>query len=131
MFGKSAAVINFHRLVRFFEAAGRRWLCILLSFFYDDATIQDVSAARGRGQRHLRGLFREFGIPLSKKKEVDMCSRNDFLGLEHDVSHVFTKGVLTFAPRSASVEKVQAVMRSMIERDHCSPAECPCARPAS
>ena len=79
VFGKSAAVINFHRLQRLVTSAARRLLGLLIAFYYDDATLQDLSSARGRGQRFLRGFFRLLGRPLSQSKAVPLQSRADLL----------------------------------------------------
>ena len=57
VFGKAAAVINFHRIQRLLVAMNRRWLLVLCSMYYDDASLQDLAAAKGRGQRYVRALF--------------------------------------------------------------------------
>ena len=58
VFGRAAAVINFHRVQRLLVAMIRRWLLVLCSVYYDDASLQDLAAAKGRGQRYIRALFR-------------------------------------------------------------------------
>jgi hypothetical protein len=123
VFGKSAAVINFHRLQRLVTAACRRLLALLISFYYDDATIQDLSSARGRGQRHLRGFFRLLGRPLSAHKAVDLASKADYLGLEHDVEAALSVGVVRFRPRDKLHEKVSEVIARHRREKWVSPSD--------
>ena len=52
---------------------GRRWTLVLVSVFFDDATIQDLCDAKGRGQRHFRDVTRLVGFPMAEPKQVDMC----------------------------------------------------------
>ena len=116
VFGKSAAIINFHRLQRLVTAACRRLLALLISFYYDDATLQDLNTAKGRGQRHLRGFFPLLGRPLSASKAVDLDSKADYLGLEHDVAAALSRGVVRFRPRDKLHEKVAEVI-ARLRRD--------------
>ncbi len=123
VFGKSAAVINFHRLRRLVTSAARRLLCLLLAFYYDDATLQDLSTARGRGQRFLRGFFRLLGRTLSESKAVPLQSCADYLGLRHDVSRAMTSGVISFEPRSKLQEKISEAIQAARVAGRLSPAE--------
>ena len=68
VFGRAAAVINFHRIQRLLVAIVRRWLMMLCSMYYDDLSLQDLATARGRGQRYIRSLFRIVGLPLQESK---------------------------------------------------------------
>jgi hypothetical protein len=123
VFGKSAAVINFHRLQRLVTAACRRLLALLISFYYDDATLQDLNTAKGRGQRHLRGFFRLLGRPLSATKAVDLSARADYLGLEHDVGRALSSGVVSFRPRDKLHEKVADVIAKLRSSKWVSPSD--------
>jgi hypothetical protein len=123
VFGKSAAVINFHRLQRLVTAACRRLLALLISFYYDDATLQDLCTAKGRGQRHLRGFFRLLGRPLSATKAVDLSSKADYLGLEHCVERALSSGVVTFRPRDKLHEKVSDVLSALRRARWVSPSD--------
>ena len=123
VFGRSAAVINFHRLQRLLTAVSRRWLQLLLSFYYDDASLQDVSSARGRGQRHLRGLFRLLHQPLAEAKQVNLTAEVDYLGLRHDVASCLSDGVVRFRPRPKIEEKILAEIGEREAEGSCTPAQ--------
>ena len=58
VFGRAAAVINFRRVQRLHVAMISRWLLVLCSMHYKDASLQDLAAAKGRGQLYIRALFR-------------------------------------------------------------------------
>ena len=92
VFGRAAAVINFHRIQRLLVAMVRRWLLMLCSMYYDDVSLQDLAAARGRGQRYVRALFRIVGLPLQESKQVDLCDNADFLGMNHSVADALITG---------------------------------------
>ena len=83
VFGKAAAAINFHRIQRLLVAMNRRWLLVLCSMYYDDASLQDLAAAKGRGQRYVRALLRMVGLPFVEPKQVNLNMEADFLGLSH------------------------------------------------
>ena len=69
VFGRAAAVINFHRIQRLLVAMVRRWLLMLCSMYYDDVSLQDLAAAKGRGQRYVRALFRIVGPPRRSRNK--------------------------------------------------------------
>ena len=71
VFGRAAAVIHFHRVRRLLVAMIRRWLLVLCSMYYDDASLQDLAAAMGRGQRYISALSRIVGLPLAEPKQAD------------------------------------------------------------
>ena len=68
VFGRAAAVVNFHRVQRLLVAMVRRWLLVLCSMYYDDVSFQDLAAAKGQGQRYIRALFRVVGLPGYRSK---------------------------------------------------------------
>ena len=123
VFGRSAAVINFHRLQRLLTAVSRRWLQLLLSFYYDDASLQDLSLAKGRGQRQLRGLFRMLHQPLAEAKQVDLQSEVDYLGLRHDVGSCLLDGRVRFRPRPKIEEKILLEIETRESEGICTPAQ--------
>jgi hypothetical protein len=123
VFGKSAAVINFHRLQRLLTSVLRRWLALLVSFYYDDATLQDLNSSRGRDQRLLRAFFHLVGRPLSQQKQIDLQGSADYLGLRHDVTRALSDGLVSFSPREKLWEKVSAMMATFRSADWMSPAE--------
>ena len=123
VFGRAAAVINFHRVQRLLVAMIRRWLLVLCSMYYDDASLQDLAAAMGRGQRYVRALFRIVGLPLAEPKQVDLNSAADFLGLTHDVTEALQTGQVVFTPRSGLLTKAVSLLQERIHEDSCTPAQ--------
>jgi hypothetical protein len=123
VFGKSAAVVNFHRLQRLLTSAARRLLGLLIAFYYDDATLQDLSSAKGRGQRYLRGFFRLLGRTLSSEKSVPLQTCADYLGLRHDVSRAMSEGLIEFEPRAKLQEKIAQAIQCVRSAGKLSPAE--------
>ena len=96
---------------------------VLLSLYFDDATIQDLADSRGCGQRHFRGMCRMFGFPMAKAKEVDMCLRADFIGLIHEVGNAAENGAATFEPRETLTEKVECMVAKILGDNWCTPAQ--------
>ncbi len=47
---------------------------LLVAMFFDDATLQDLSESKGRGQRHFREVARILGLLMSEEKQEDMCA---------------------------------------------------------
>ena len=88
VFGKAAAVNNFHEVKELIQAVARRWIMILLTFYFDDASLQDLQEAKGRGQRHFRALCRILGFPVAPKKQVDMTSEAYLIGLLHEAKYL-------------------------------------------
>ena len=123
VFGRGAAVVNFHRMQRLVNALGKRWLVLLMSFYFDDASIQDLSVCGMIGQRHLRGLMELFGLPLAPKKAVDMSESADYLGLVHSVGEALVTGQVTFQPRPKLVDKVGGMIRDALSKGSLTPAE--------
>ena len=99
VFGKGVAVNNFHEVKVFLQTMGRRWTLVLVSMFFDDATIQDLCDAKGRGQRHFRSVTRLVGFPMAKPKQFDMCYETNFIGLVHNVRSAAYEDVIKFWPR--------------------------------
>jgi hypothetical protein len=123
LFGLSSAVMVFNPWPRFLTAVMRRWLFMLSEMFFDDATLQDLAVAKGRGQRQVRGLFRIFGTALSKEKAVNLGDSADFLGLVHDVSGALSEGVIKFKPRPTIAEKSKFLTDKCLEENECTPAQ--------
>ena len=123
LFGLSSSVMNFNPFSKFMAALARRWLFLLLSMFYDDATIQDLSCAKGRGQRYGQALFRMMGTPFNPKKSTSLCEEAEFLGLQHNVGEALSLGVVKFVPREKIVQKSQSLIDQCLESNYCTPAE--------
>ena len=96
---------------------------VLVSKYFDDATLQDLSTARGRAQRQMRGLYRMMGIPLAVKKQVDLTFEADFLGLMHDFTRIAEEGLVGFKPRKALLEKAKQMLMERVQTGRTTPAE--------
>ena len=81
--------------------------------YYDDASLQDLAAAKGRGQRYVRALFRIVGLLLAEPKQVDLNSAADFLGLTHDVTKALQTGKIVFTPRSGLLTKAVSLLQEL------------------
>ena len=123
VFGRAAAVINFHRIQRILVAMVRRWLLMLCSMYYDDVSLQDLAAAKGRGQRYIRAMFRLVGLPLAEPKQVDLNGSADFLGLTHNVAACLESREILFTPRAGLLEKAVSLIQQRIQEDSCTPAQ--------
>ena len=86
LFGYANAVYSFDRVSKFAEAFGKRILALLLSMFYDDASLQDFAQAYGSGQTLLGVFFRVAGMGLKDEKGQKMHVEADYLGLTNNIS---------------------------------------------
>ena len=123
VFGRAAAVINFHRVQRLLVGMVRRWLLMLCSMYYDDVSLQDLAAARGRGQRYIRALFRLVGLPLQASKQVDLNDTADFLGMTHEVADSLQTNRVLFTPRAQLLAKAIGLIQQRLQEDSCTPAQ--------
>ena len=121
-FGKPGAVIHFHRPQRMLNAGGRRWLVLLLSFYYDDVTVQDLDIMEREGQGQFREFMKIMGLPLAPKKQVDMTESADYLGLDHYCADVAKKGVVSFTPRETISGRSKAMIGDMLRNGWAAPA---------
>ena len=102
LFGLPLAVTGFNRYPKICQAIVRRFLFILFSMYFDDATIQDWAAAKGSGQKEVRKLMKILGTPFAPCKQQDMAVTGDFLGLVHDLTHATSSGLVKFWVREKS-----------------------------
>ena len=123
VFGKTAAVINFHKIQRLLVAMNRRWLPVSCSMYCDYAALQDLAAAKGRGQRYVRAFFRMLGLPLAGPKQVNLNMEADFLGLSHDMEGALQTGEVTFTPRASLLVKAKSLIESRLQEGSCTPAQ--------
>ena len=123
MFGRAAAVIKFHRVQRLLVAMIRRWLLVLCSMYYDDASLQDLAAAKGRGQRYVRAFFRMVGLPLAEPKQVDFNMEADFLGFSHTIEGALQTGEVTFTPQAGFLVKAKSLIQSRLQEVSCTLAQ--------
>ncbi|CAE8637738.1 unnamed protein product, partial [Polarella glacialis] len=95
LFGLSGAVIAFNRFSKFVQHMGRRLLFIVLSMYFDDASLQDWTSSRESAQSCLSQLVSLLGRPWAPAKRQEMASTGDFLGLTHDLGRA-AEGVKMF-----------------------------------
>ena len=86
LFGLPLAVTSFNRLCRLLESLYSRLGGVLISFYFDDATITDPQSARGSGQWAANEICHLVGSPFAAEKQQTMQSEGTFLGLTHDFS---------------------------------------------
>ena len=123
VFGRAAAVVNFHRVQRLLVAMVRRWLLVLCSMLYGDVSFKDLAAAKGRGQRYIRALFRVVGLPLQESKQVGLNGNADFLGMNHTVADALQTGQVLFTPREQLLVKAADLIQQRLQADSCTPAQ--------
>ncbi|CAE7248146.1 unnamed protein product, partial [Symbiodinium sp. CCMP2456] len=100
LFGLPLAVTSFNRYSRLVEALGRRLVSVLVSLYFDDASLGDWASSRGSGQWAFEQLNGMLGTPFAESKRQPMSSRGDFLGLSHDMSKALSDGVIRFCQAS-------------------------------
>ena len=86
LFGLPLAVTAFNRFSKLCEMLVRRLLAVLYSMYFDDANFQDWGSAQGSAQQAVGRLMDIIGSPFAPKKQQKLCTKADFLGLEHDTS---------------------------------------------
>ena len=106
LFGLPLAVTSFNRYSRFTEALGRRLNFGMISLYFDDATITDRADCRGSLQSSFGQLQTLLGTPFAAEKQQLMRSGATFLGLEHDLSEVPSRGRVTFWARDRIQKKL-------------------------
>ena len=110
LFGLPLAVISFNRWSRFLQAIIRRLAIVLISFYFDDATFQDLASNANSAQAAVRAIAAALGSPFSEDKSQDMAVTGDFLGLFHDLSAVRTQGTVSFWIRPRLAEKIRGIV---------------------
>ena len=83
LFGFPLAVTSFNRLSRLSESLCRCLGGVLISFYFDDATITDPQSAKGSGQWAANEICRLVGSPFAAEKQQTMQSEGTSLGLTH------------------------------------------------
>jgi len=105
------------------SAMAKRWVVILIAFYYDDATIQDLTMTRLSGQVLVRRMMALVGLPLAPNKAKDLDSKADYLGLVHDVEALEDEGVVRFEPRPKIAERSKAMIEKCLSEDWATPAQ--------
>ena len=108
-FGLPNAVTSFNRWSKMAEAILRRLIMVLLSKYFDDATLQDWADQIEDAKRCANEIMQLLGSPWAKEKSQPCQERGDFLGLIHDLSEV-REGIIHFWPREALVVKVRDII---------------------
>ena len=121
LFGLPLAVTGFNRYPKMCQAIVRRFLFILFSMYFDDATIQDWAATKGSGQKEVRKLMKILGTPFAPRKQQDMAVTGDFLGLVHDLTHATSSGLVKFWVRKSLTIKLQGMMQTARDTLQLSP----------
>ena len=106
LFGLPLAVTSFNRYPRLCEAVVRRYLAVMYTMYFDDATLQDWGSMQGSGQKAVRRLMKMLGTPFSEAKQQDMSIKATFLGLEHDTSEAMSCGKISFWVRQQLEDKL-------------------------
>ena len=121
LFGFRSSVQGFTRFSVFFQSIARRLAQLPMTMFYDDASLQDLSSAKGAGQRLMVKVMRALGGEFKDAKRQTMNTSCDFLGLVHDLSDAFVSGTVSFQPRYKLAEKTVALASAAVEDDCCPP----------
>ena len=109
LFGLPNAVTSFNRWSRLAEAMARRLLMVLMSMYFDDATMQDWAGSIHETQKCVGEFMKLMGSPWASAKSQPGGDQGDFLGLIHDLTEV-QKGTIRFWPREALVKKVTSII---------------------
>jgi len=110
LFGLPKAVTSFNRWSKLAEALVRRVLLVLLSMYFDDATMQDWADRAADAQRCVSQFMRLVGDPPGAKGKSQPCrAYGDFLGLIHDLAEV-QSGTIRFWSRAALIVKVADIL---------------------
>lgn len=114
-FGLASAPVLFSRIPRLAVHLLRRVLAVPVTSFYDDFCTCDPWFAGSSGQDCLWHVMHAFGMPLAKEKHQPMSTLFTFLGVEIDLRHLPSHGVLTLG---ISRERCYAIAR-IPPRDRC------------
>ena len=78
---------------------------VLMSMYFDDATMQDWSDSAAGTQLRVGEFMSLLGSPWAKEKSQQCSRQGDFLGLVHDLSDL-QAGTIRFWPREALITTV-------------------------
>ena len=108
LFSLPLAVTSFNRFSRLVEALSRRLCRVLVSLYFDDATITDLRSYKGSGQLAVNQLCAVIGSPFAEDKKQPMQPSGTFLG--HDLASVNSNGYVKFWARSRLHDKVKDIL---------------------
>lgn len=93
-FGLKAAPVLFNRYMSAVVQIARRLFGWCGTAFFDDAATVEPTFARGSGQRALRRIAELLGMPFSDEKHVPMRPVFVFLGVQSDLSQLWSMGLV-------------------------------------
>ena len=100
---------------------GRRFLKLLLSFYFDDAHVTDISSNRFSSQWSLAALNEILGTPFAAEKSQKLAQSGTFLGLDFDFSTVASTGAVAFWVRERLERKVCDLLEQARQSQSLSP----------
>jgi len=106
LFGLPLAVTSFNRYSRLVEALGRRFCLVLVSMYFDDASIVDWKSSGGSGQASFNLLNELLGTPFASEKKQLMAEEGTFLGLVHQLQNCLNSGRVTFWVKARLQDKL-------------------------
>ena len=107
---KPSAVSAFNRLPFLLQAAARRCLAILCSFYFDDATAQDFDFCAADSQSMLEECVSLLGYAFAEAKRQTPSSQGDFLGIVHDLKDSLRLGRIPLWIRPRLIDKICDLM---------------------
>ena len=110
LFGLPLAVSAFNRLPFLLQAAVRRCLAILCSFYFDDATAQDFDFCAAESQSMLEECVSLLGYAFAEAKRQTPSSQGDFLGIVHDLKDSLRLGRIPLWIRPRLIDKIGDLM---------------------
>eukprot|EP00438_Fugacium_kawagutii_P015959 Skav227096 [mRNA] locus=scaffold199:6515:11398:+ [translate_table: standard] len=123
LFGLPLAVTAFNRLAFFLQACVRRVGLALSSFYFDDMSAQDWSSSSAACQTNVQQICQEVGFPFALEKQQLPSPVSDFLGLNHDLSSIRSKGVIQLWPRDRLLDKISGLIAEAKARQQLTPGE--------
>jgi len=123
LFGLASSVIQFGRWSHFLQAVCRRIGTLMWSMYVDDGLAVDTVLSRGKGQQLAATLFEIIGAPLAQTKRKSMCAVTTFLGMEHSLAQVATRGIITFWVKQELHDKCEALIAEHRASGSMTPAQ--------
>ena len=88
------------------EALGRRFCLVLVSMYFDDASIVDWKSSGGSGQASFNLLNELLSTPFASEKKQLMAEEGTFLGLVHQLQNCLNSGRVTFWVKARLQDKL-------------------------
>eukprot|EP00438_Fugacium_kawagutii_P032679 Skav221340 [mRNA] locus=scaffold1845:52003:52989:+ [translate_table: standard] len=84
---------------------------------------QDWSSSSSACQNNVQKICHEVGFPFALEKQQLPSPVSDFLGLNHDLSGIRSKGVIQLWPRDRLLEKISGLIAEAKTRQQLTPGE--------